>query len=517
MQKNPVLNNNKQIVNNTIMLYIRQIIVLLVSLYTVRITLDVLGVEDFGLYNVVGGIVLLLSFLSGTMASATQRFFSFALGENDFEKLKKTFSVNLIFYIVLVIISLILLETLGLWYIKNQLVIPNERYDAVIYLYHFSTFSFIATLLTSPFIAIIIAHEDMRIYAYVAIIEVLLKLCVVFLLIYIVADKLPLYGFLVFSVSTINLLIYIIICLKKYKECQFKKYYWDEKLFKEILNFTGWTLFGQLSTVFRTHAVTILLNQSFSPIAVASRAIATNISGRINMFASNFNLGLYPSIIKSYSSGNKNRMFELIFNGSKLTFSLMWIFALPLFLEMEAILGLWLKEVPEFAVLFTRLALIESLIVSISLPLTTAARAPGKMKQYELILGCIQLLIFPVCWIFISLGYPSYSVFLVAIFFNFIMFIVRLYIVASLIGIRVSNYLKLVLLPIIMIIILSASLSFCVDFIMPDSIMYSMLNSFSSFLITSICIYFIGLNKELRSKVKDKIAIKVLKFIKSNK
>lgn len=517
MPNSPVLISNKQIANNTIMLYIRQILVLLVSLYTVRVTLDVLGVEDYGLYNVVGGIVLLLSFLSGTMASATQRFFSFALGENDIEKLKKTFSVNLLFYIVLAIVSFLILETLGLWYIKNELVIPNERYDAVIYLYHFSTFSFIVTLLTSPFIAIIIAHEDMRIYAYVAIIEVLLKLGIVFLLIYISVDKLPLYGFLIFSVSLINLLIYAIICLKKYNECQLKKYYWDKILFKEILNFTGWTLFGQLTTVFRTHAVTILLNQSFSPIVVASRAIASNISGRINMFASSFNLGLYPSIIKSYSSGNKNRMFEVIFNGSKLTFSLMWIFALPVFVEIEAILGLWLKEVPEFTVLFTRLVLVESLIVSISLPLITAARAPGKMKKYELILGSIQLLIFAVSWIVLSLGYPAYSVFIVAILFNLIMFIVRLYIVSSLIGLRVSPYLKLVLLPVIMIITLSASLSYCVDFIMPDSIMFSILNSFTSFLITSICIYFIGLNKELRSKVKNKVAIIILKFIKFNK
>ncbi|WP_197437629.1 MATE family efflux transporter [Polaribacter sp. BAL334] len=516
MQKNIVLNSNKQIVNNTIMLYIRQILVLLVSLYTVRITLDVLGVEDFGLYNVVGGIVLLLSFLSGTMASATQRFFSFALGENDFEKLKRTFSVNLIFYLVLGLISLVLLETLGIWYIKNKLIIPFERYDAVIYLYHFSTISFIATLLTAPFTAIIIAHEDMRIYAYVAIVEVLLKLGVVFLLIYVVADKLPLYGFLIFLVTFLNLLIYIIICLKKYNECQFKRYYWDKKLFKQILNYTGWTLFGQLSTVFRTHAVTILLNQSFSPIAVASRAIATNISGRINMFASSFNLGLYPSIIKSYSSGNKDRMFELIFNGSKLTFSLMWIFALPLLIEMETILGLWLKEVPEFAILFTRLALIESLIVSISLPLTTAARAPGNMKQYELILGCMQILIFFTSWIFVSIGYPAYSVFIIAIIFNFMMFIVRLYIVSNLIGINVNHYLKQVLFPVIMIIFISAVLSFCVDFIIKESIILSILNSFISFLITSICIYFIGLNRSLRLKVNNQIRIKVFKLIKSN-
>ena len=510
MQLGSSQSNNKKILGNTLMLYIRQILVLLVGLYTVRVILDVLGFDDFGLYNVVAGIVLLLSFLSGTMASATQRFFSFALGENDFEKLKKTFSVNLLFYLVLCVFSLILLESLGLWFIKNQLIIPIERYDAVLYLYHFSTFSFIATLLTAPFSAIIIAHEDMRLYAYIAIIEVLLKLSVVFLLEYITADKLELYGVLLLLVALINLLIYVIICAKKYKECQFKIYYWDKKLFGEILNFTSWTLFGQLSTVFRTHAITILLNQSFSPVTVTARAIAINISGRINMFASSFNLGLYPSIIKSYSSGNKNRMFELIFNGSKLTFSLMWIFGLPLFVEMEAVLGLWLKEVPEYAILFTRLALIESLIVSISLPLTTAARAPGKMRKYELILGSIQITLFVVSWLIINIGYPAYSVFVVAILFNFLMFIVRLYIVSNLVGINLRSYIELVLLPVLTIIFLSASTSLYIDYLLPDTLLYSILTSAVCFLISIITIYFIGLNKTLRVKVNEYIKKKYL-------
>jgi hypothetical protein len=203
-------------------------------------------------------------------------------------------------------------------------------------------------------------------------------------------------------------------------------------------------------------------------------------------------------------------MFELIFNGSKLTFSLMWIFGLPLFVEMEAVLGLWLKEVPEYAILFTRLALIESLIVSISLPLTTAARAPGKMRKYELILGSIQITLFVVSWLVINIGYPAYSVFVVAILFNFLMFIVRLYIVSNLVGINLRSYIELVLLPVLTIIFLSASTSLYIDYLVPDTLLYSILTSAVCFLISIITIYFIGLNKTLRVKVNEYVKKKYL-------
>ncbi len=491
------------------MLYIRQILILLVSLYTVRVILDVLGVEDYGLYNVVGGIVMLFSFLSGTMASATQRFFSFALGESDSDKLKKTFSVNLIIYIAIAIIAVALLETIGMWYVKEQLKIPPERYEAVIFLFHFSVFTFIGTMLAAPFMAIIIAHEDMHIYAYISIVEVLLKLAVVFMLMYISIDKLKLYGVLLFMVTNITLLIYAAVCLKKYAECQFRKFYWDKYLFKEIVNFTSWTLFGQLSTVTRNQAVTILLNQSFNPVVVAARAVAINISGKINIFSSNFNVGLYPPIIKSYSSGDKEGMYRLIFNGSKMTFFLMWVFALPVFIEMKMILGLWLKEVPEFAVLFTRLALVESLIFSVSLPLATAARAPGKMKSYELTLGIMQISIFVFAWLVLKMGYPAYSVFVVAIVVNLLMFGVRLFIVAGLINLSIVNYLKQVALPVLLIILISSGASLLFKYFTPEGIGFSVIVGLFCIGGSSVTMYFIGLNSQLRKKTRSIIVNRI--------
>jgi len=508
--------NNKRIAKNTLMLYFRQILILLVSLYTVRVVLDVLGVEDFGVYNVVGGIVMLFSFLSGTMASATQRFFSFVLGEKDNEKLKKIFSINLIIYFLIAITAVVLLESVGMWYVKEHLKIPAERYEAVIYLFHFSIFTFIGTMLATPFMAIIIAHEDMHIYAYVSIVEVLLKLGVVFMLMYVSFDKLELYGILLFFVSIVNLLIYLGICAKKYRECQFQKYYWDKVLFKQIVGFTGWTLFGQVSTVTRNQAVTILLNQSFNPVVVAARAVAINISSKINMFSSNFNVGLYPPIIKSYSAGDKEGMFKLIFTGSKMTFFLMWVFALPIFIEMDAILGLWLKEVPEYAVLFTRFSLVESLILSISLPLGTAARAPGKMKVYELTLGIMQLLIFAIAWMVLRMGYPAYSVFIIAILVNLAMFVVRLLIVSNLTGLSVILYLKQVALPVIKIVFISAVSSILLKFYMPLGIIFSILTGLFCVIISSVGMYFFGLNKEWKQKINSILKTQVLKYVSGN-
>ncbi|OJF76405.1 MAG: polysaccharide biosynthesis protein [Treponema sp. CETP13] len=487
------------------MLYFRQILILFVGLYTVRVVLNTLGVVDYGIYSVIGGIVTFFSFLRGTMASATQRFFSFALGENNQERLKKTFSVNLIIYIVIAVIAVILLETIGLWFVKNKLNVPAERFEAALWIFHFSILTFLATIFSTPFMAIIIAHEDMQIYAYVSIVEVFLKLAVVFLLVQLPFDKLEVYGVLLFGVSIIIATIYAIVCLRKYKECQFHHFYWDRLLFIETIGFTGWTLFGQVTSVTRNQAVTILLNQVFNPVVVAARAVAVNVSNYVNVFANNFNTGLYPPIIKEYASGNKKNMFALIFNGSKIAFFLMWVFALPLFLKMDLILQLWLKNPPLQAVLFTRLGLIEVLINSVSLPITTAARAPGKMKTYELSLGTIQIAIFFVDWAILSAGGAAYNVFIVAIVANLVMFIVRLLIVNKLINLPINEFFLKVISPVFIVVIASLVPSLVINQILPESLLFAFLTVFASVFFSIISMYFIGFDKIWRKKIVDMV------------
>lgn len=487
------------------MLYSRQVLILLVSLYSVRIVLNVLGVEDYGTYNVVGGVVTFFSFLSGTMASATQRFFSFALGQNNTENLKKIFSVNLIIYAAIAILALILLETLGLWYVKEKLRVPPERFEAVIWIYHFSMLTFIATILTSPFSAIIIAHEDMHLYAYASIVEAALKLGIVFLLFYLPGDKLELYGALIFAVAVINALVYVGIGMRKYAECQFRKFYWDKGLLHEVIGYTGWTLFGQTTSVLRNQAITILLNQVFNPVVVAARAISMNITSQINLFSNNFNVGLYPPIVKAYAANDKKEMDSLVFNGSKITFFLLWVFALPVFLEMDVVLNLWLKNPPPGTVLFTRLALVEVLINSLSLPIMTAARAPGRMKIYELTLGLIQVALFVSAWIVLKMGGAAYTVLVVAILANMVMFIVRLLIVNKLTGLPVKPFMVGVVVPVLKIILLSSIPAYLIHILLRQNIIYTAVSILSSITLSTIAMYYIGLNRTWKDRVRTLI------------
>ena len=500
---------NSLIAKNTLMLYFRHILILFVSLYTVRIILKELGVEDYGIYGAVGGLVALSAFLPGSLAQATQRFFSFALGEQNDERLKQTFSVNLALYASVALIAFVALQTLGLWFVNTQLAVPDDRFDAAKAVYHYAAFTFVTGVITTPFMAIIMAHEDMKLFAYISILEAFMKLGVVFLLQYISWDKLELLGLLLLCVGVVNALLYIGICLYRYEECQFRKIYWNSTLLREIIGFTGWTVFGQLSTIARTHAITVLLNQSFSPAVVAARVISVNIASKVNIFSGNFNTSLYPPIIKSYAANERQDMFALITGGSKITFFLLWVFALPMLVEMEAIMGFWLTTPPPDAVLFSQLSLIEALIMSISMPLTAAARAPGKMKAYELSMGSIQIGIFIAAWAVIAAGAPAYSVFIVAILSNILMFGVRLYLVNVLIGFPIGTFLRHTALPSMGIVLVSAFPVAILNKMLPQNFYWTALVILFSFVVSTIAMYFIGLDKVWRLKVINMIRSRI--------
>lgn len=503
---------NRRILKNTLALYARQVLIIIVNLYALRVVLNVLGVDDYGVYSVVAGVVTLCSFLPATMASATQRFFSFALGQGDSEKLRKIFSANWLLYAVIGLLSLALLESLGLWFFNERLVLSAERVVAAQRLYHVTVLSFVASIYSSPFMAIIIAHEDMHIYAYVSIAEALMKLVVVFVLLYLPLDKLELYGYLLFVVAVVNMVLYVGVCANRYAECQFKEVFWDGDLVREIIVFTGWTLFGQLTTVFRNQAVTILLNQMFNPAIVAARAVAMTVAGQVIVFSNNFNTGLYPSIIKSYATNQKEEMFLLVFNGSKLTFFLMWVFALPMLLEMETILRIWLRTVPADAVLFTQLALVEALLLSLSLPIATAARAPGNMKLYELTLGAVQIAIFVFSMIVVRLGGVPSSVFVVAIVANVLMFAMRLVIVNHLCDLPVVKYLKQVVWPIVLVFVFSALPSVLIKALLPLSLLASLVMIFISALFSCLSMYLFGLDRVWRQRIHALVRQKIVRL-----
>jgi O-antigen/teichoic acid export membrane protein len=486
------------------MLYFRQILIMLVSLYTVRAALEVLGAEDYGIYNVAAGVVTMFGFLSGSMAAVSQRFFAFELGRGALERLKRLFSLSLLIYALIALIVVLLAETAGLWFVNHKLIIPPERMEAALWIYQFSVISFVFMIMVSPFMAAIIAHEDMNIYAAVSIVEAALKLAVVFLLKIIALDKLQLYGILLCAVTVVNTSIYRAICKSKYRECTFR-FYWNKKLFKEIVGFTGWNLFGTASGIFKNQGVNILLNQFFNPVVIAARGIASTVNAATASFSYNFSNALQPQIIKNYASENKAEMLKIMFYGCKGTYFLMYVFVLPLILEMPLILSIWLKNIIEYSVLFTRLVLIDVLIDSISFPIMAATQAVGKIKLYQSVVGGILLLNLPVSWIILLLGASAYSVMVAAICLTFLAFVVRLLILKYLVNYSLKHFLKEVIIPVCSISILSAIAAFMMHRILDYGIMRLLIVSGISFISVCVFVFIFGLSGTDRTRVRSMI------------
>lgn len=500
--------STKRIAKNTLMLYFRQMLIMLVSLYTVRVVLNTLGAEDYGIYNVVAGVVTMFSFLSGAMATASQRYFAFEMGKGNEEGLQKIFSVTMTIYVLLALVIVVLAETVGLWFVNTRLVIPAQRMTAARWIYQFAILSFMVTLLTTPYMASIIAHENMNVYAYVSIVEAALKLGIVFVLQALPYDKLIVYGGLLLIVACINTGLYRGYCKKHYSECRFRLV-WDKDKLWEICGFTGWSLFGTFTSMARTQAVTILVNQFFTPAVVAARSVSTQVTNALNVFSSNFNTSLYAPIVKEYAGEKKEAVYTLIFSGCKITFFLMWVFALPLYLRMEYVLTLWLKNLPEYVVLFTQLSVVEVLITSVSLPLMTAARASGKVKAYELVLGSLQLCMFAGSYIWLKFfnGGPE-AVFIAAIVLAILMFFARLIIVNRQTGLPLRSFMVNVIVPVGIISICSAVSTVLINQILPQNFISLCAVCVVSVSLSSICMFAVGISREIRIKLLTRLKVR---------
>lgn len=463
-----------------------------VSLYTVRIVLDTLGAVDYGLYNVVGGIVVMFSFLSNTMASASQRFFAYELGRKNYDQLKKTFSMTMTIYGIIAVIVLILAETVGLWFLNTQMTIPVERMKAANWVYQFTILSFMMTMITVPYYATIIAHERMNVYAYVSIVEVVLKLVIVYLLILFSYDKLKLYAILMFAVTFTVTFIYRTYCKKKFKECIYH-YYWDKNLFKELIGYSGWNLFGSLAGLFNNQGINILLNIFFGPVVNAARAIAYQISNAINQFVSNFMTATRPQITKYYASGEKENMLTLVFQSSKYSYLLLFVLSMPALLETKFILTLWLKEIPDYVIIFTRLIIITSLVDSLSFPLMTAAQATGKIKLYQATVGGMMLLNLPVSYLFLKMNYPPQTVMYIAIINSLICLFLRLILLRKMVGLSILQFSKQILLSIAGVSTIAYIIPFLLLLQINESIYRFLLIGFIGLVSSLISILIIGL------------------------
>lgn len=500
--------NKKSIAKNTVMLYFRQILMLLVSLYSVRVVLNVLGAEDYGVYNIVAGVVTMFSFLSTAMAASTQRFYSFALGQNDFEGLRKIFCITVEIYAILILIVVLASETFGLWFVANKLVIPSGRLDATLVVYHFTILTFVFGLVSAPFMALIISHEDMSIYAYVSIVEALLKLAVAFVLKLLNFDKLILYGVLLSFVALAVAIIYFAYCRLKYSETRFSLT-WDKKIFTEISSFSVWCLFGTGAGIVKNQITNIFLNMFFGPVVNAARGIAMNVNSAIMSFSNNFNMAVRPQIVKNYSVGNKTETFKLVFQSTKMSFLLLFVFLLPLYLEMNYVLTLWLKNVPEMTVTFTRLILIEFIFDAFSYPLQSLSQASGKMKLYQSVVGGVLLLNLPFGYIALKMGFSACSVQFVAIFIGFLAFVLRVFINSYLTGLKTKDYFLKTFLPCLIIAVCSCVLPVAILFLLDDSFLRLCLVIFVSLLSISFLGFAVCLTKQERNMVFNFIKQKI--------
>ncbi len=489
----PETSSTSRIAKNTLLLYFRQILIMLVSLYTVRVVLNVLGAEDYGIYNVVAGVVTMFGFLSGAMATASQRYFAFDLGKEDYDHLKTTFSVTFQIYVLLAAIIVVLAETIGLWFVMNKLVIPPERLTAAIWIYQAAVFSFLLTLITTPYMASIIAHENMNIYAYVSIVEAVLKLAIVFVLQVLDYDKLILYGLLLTTVSFINTGIYRIYCKKHYCECIFQ-YVKDKALFKELVSYSGWNLFGAGVGTAKNQLVDVSINLFCGPIVNAARGVAMHICNAMNSFASNFSTALNPNIIKLYAAEEKGKYLDFTFRGMRMVFLLLMFLAYPIICETTDILQLWLKNPPEHTVLFSQLALIDAIICSISYTLGAAIQATGKIRNYQIIVGTVLLLNFPISYITLKMGNNPEWTFYIAIIISIITLIMRLLFMQNIIGfsltdkIFISNFIKMLTCAALIVIL-------CGTFKILTPSLHFVICLCIEYTISALCILFFGLYK----------------------
>ena len=496
--------NNKRIAKNTLFLYFRMLFLMAVSLYTSRVILNALGVEDYGIYNVVGGVVAMFSVLSGSLSSAISRFITYELGRGNSSRLKDIFSSAVTIQVVLSGIIIILAETIGIWFLNYKMVIPAERLVAANWVYQFSIVTFAINLISLPYNASIIAHEKMSAFAYISILEALGKLIVAWAILVSPIDRLIFFSGLVAVIAWLIRMVYARYCKSNFEECHYSIKI-EKNIFKEMLGFAGWNFIGSSSAIIRDQCGSILINLFFGPTVNAARAVSSRVNSAITGFVQNFMTALNPQITKSYATGQKDYMFKLVFQGARLSYYILLILSLPVLLNTHYILVIWLNIVPEYTVIFIQLTLIFAMSESISNPLITATQATGKIKKYQLIVGGLQMLNIPIAYIILKLGGKPESVLYVAIVISQCCLVARLIILKDLIELQIRPYIVKVYANVFIVTIISAILPYYLSYTLEESLVSFLIISSISVASTIAVEFFIGCNSQERSLIKKYI------------
>lgn len=504
--------SNKRIAKNAFLLYIRLLFSLVVTLYTSRVILETLGVEDFGIYNVVGGMVMMFNFLNAAMISSSQRFISYEQGTGDRNRQKIVYTTSVNIHALISIVVVILAETIGLYFLNNKMNISADRMIAANWVYQSAIITFVLNVLNVPQSASVIAHERMDFYAVVSILDTVLKLVIAISIAYFTIDKLIVYSILLITIALINITLYFIYTRIKFAECRYC-YTLDKQLFKKMLSFAGWSFMGNFGITVKDYGVNIILNIFCGAAVNAARGIAYQVMGAVNGFVTSFQTAINPQIVKRYAKGNIESMVDLVEGGCKYSFFLLTVIVTPLIIRMPYVLELWLKNVPEYAIAFVSLALVMAVVNSMFNPLVTAVQATGNVKLFNIAVSLVMFCDLPISYIILSEGCTPYAVMFVAISTAIIGLFVRLIIL--------SRYIKINALSFISRVFLKDFLLFGIIYFVPFLINPYISNSFIGLLIesiicviwSSVVIYFIGFNDKEKSFVKAKV---INKFEKNN-
>lgn len=486
---------------------------LVISLYTSRVILKTLGVTDYGINNVVGGIITMLGFLTSSLGGASSRYITYNLGKGDMAVMKKTFGNILSIHFILAAIVLVIGETVGLWFMSTQLQIPPERETAALWVYQFSIFSSVLAVISVPYNATIIAHEKMSAFAYISIADAILKLLIVYPLVILPYDKLIIYAILYFCIQAFDRIVYGIYCSRHFEETHTRLRY-DGNLFREIFAFAGWTMNGDLAVIGYTQGLNILLNIFFGPAVNAARGIAVQVQGVCQQFCSNFQMALNPQLTKSYAQGNLDYMHSLLVKSSKFSFYILFFIVLPLVFKTEFVLKLWLGIVPEHTATFLRLILIVGLLYTLSNPIIVSVHATGKLKKFQLIEGTMLLTIVPIAYILLKFfGIRPEYVFVVHIAIELCTQYARMRIVLPMINMKLGDYVRSVLKPIAFVVFLSPWLPYITNITVHGQWSSFFLVCIMCVLCISGCVYLIGCTVSERMFIKRKLSGILIKTI----
>lgn len=490
-----------KVLKNTISLYIRTIFLTLISLFSFRIILRSLGAADYGLYDVVGGVISMFSFITGSLAISSQRFFAICLATEDWKKLNKMFSVNLTIYLVLILVVLFFAETLGLWFVQTQLKIDAGRKFAAIVVYELSVFNFSVGLLISPFLALLIADENLSIYSVVSVVEGILKVAVAYFLNITRGDKLIVYALLLTATSVIVNGFYIAYVIKKYPKLRFRLCK-EKAEYKSVFSFLNWNLIGAVASILKNQGIKVIINIFFGSVVNGAKGVASQVSNTISSFSQNFMKAVEPRITKSYAGDDKNRYLSTIYTASKLSYFLLFIISLPFMMNIQYVMTLWLEEVPDNTIIFTILILVDSLVLSITDSILSGVLAIGKVKVYQLTVGTLALLNLPVSILLLKLIQNPIIPFCVSIGISILMTVGRILNIKRIYDFSVIIYVKKVFVPIFLVTIIG---------ILGDRILFSEASNFGwlivnvagSLCITVPAIYLIGMDKREKEVIKE--------------